>query len=151
MKTIISVIGFVALVLGTTHLAMAGAIRIDSVDVIPNQPLNTDLITFNISGQTGYIGSHVEYDQFLQDGTDLQLDLYFDIPMLPVVANWTYSKQIQPLGANNYTLEVRAFNYYNGLLQDTYITDFSVVPEPATFVFLAIGLPVVRAFLRRKS
>jgi hypothetical protein len=34
--------------------------------------------------------------------------------------------------------------------QDTYL-HINIIPEPATFVFFAIGLPVVRPFLRRKE
>ena len=147
MKKRIGIPIFLAVLFIFVCQVLAGAIRIDSDEVIPNQPLNTDLITFNISGVTGYIGSHVEYSQFLQNETALQLDLYFEIPMSPVVGNWTYPLQISSLEANNYTLEVRAFRYDSGTLQDTYTTEFTVTPEPGTFVLLAIGLPIIRGFL----
>ena len=59
--------------------ADATSVWIDSVDVIPEQPLETDIITFDISGRASSSPSEVEYDQFTQSGTLLQLDLYVDM------------------------------------------------------------------------
>ncbi len=64
---------------------------------------------------------------------------------------WDYSKQIQPLVAGTYSLEVRSFDIsiYSldyGTLQDTYTVDFTVIPEPASILLLAIGF----AFIRQK-
>ena len=128
----------------------ATAIWIDSVDVIPEQPLEIDIITFNIFGTASGRPSQVAYDEFSQDGTSLQLDLYVDVGMLPAFSDWTYSKQIQPLPPTTYSLTVSAFGNYSGTLQDTYTVDFSVVPEPCSLIFLGVGLPLLRFFSKRK-
>jgi hypothetical protein len=130
---------------------LAESIWINNVDLIPSQPSDSDLITFSISGTASNGGPYVVYDQFLQNGTSLQLDLYIEMGIIPVISPWTYSKQIQPLEKDNYSLEVRTFDYYYpGTIQDTYNIDFSVVPEPSTLSIFAFALPIFRYFLRRK-
>jgi len=125
----------------------AKAISIDDVNVIPIQPLQTDIITFDIFGIAGS-PSWVEYDQFSQDGISLLLDLHFDMGMLPVVSDWSYSRQIGALAPATYTLTVRAFAPdkipWNGALQDTYTTEFTVTPEPASVFLLGLGVLVIR-------
>jgi hypothetical protein len=126
----------------------AKSVSINSVDVIPNQPLNTDLITFNIVGGAATTPSWVEYDQFSQNGTSLQLDLYVDRGPYLEFSNWGYSKQIQPLLPGIYSIEVRAFDNWYGTLQDTRTVDFTVVPEPATLLLLGLGGLVLRKHRR---
>lgn len=129
----------IALTIMIFSTSTATAIWIDSVDVIPEQPLEIDIITFNIFGTASGSPSQVAYDEFSQDGTSLQLDLYVDVGIFPAFSNWTYPKQVGTLNAAAYSLEVRAFDNYYGTLQDTYTVDFTVVPEPATIVLLSIG------------
>ena len=129
----------------------AAAIWIDYVEVVPEEPLNIDIITFNIDGRAGGTPSQVAYDEFSQDGTSLQLDLYVDVGMSQAFSNWTYSKQIGMLNAGAYSLEVRAFDNYYNTLWDTYTVDFAVVPEPASFVLFGLGLLIVRPLSRRKG
>lgn len=125
---------------------------IDSVDVIPGQPLETDIITFDIAGRASSSPSEVEYDQFTQNGTSLQLDLYVDMGITTMISDWTYSKNISPLSAGTYTLEVRGFDYLLGTLQSTYpAVEFTVVPEPTTIALLGLGLLIVRPLSRRKE
>ncbi len=119
--------------------ALGVSVGIDSVNIIPNQPIETDIITFDISGWAATSPSWVEYDLFSQNGTSLQLDLYIDRGVHYSFSNWTYSKQISPLLPEIYNLQVRAFDYYDSTLQDTYNVDFTVVPEPSTIVLLGIG------------
>ena len=129
----------------------ATAIWIDSVDVIPEQPLEIDIITFDIFGTAGFSPSEVEHDEFYQNGTSLRLDLYFNITVLPAFSDWTHSKQIQPLPPETYTLQIRTFDNDYGTLWDTYTVDFTVVPEPVTFVLFGLGLLIVRPLSRRKK
>lgn len=131
--------------------AAATTVGIVNVDIFPQEPLETDIITFDIFGQASSGGSHVEYDQFTQNGTSLQLDLHVDMGIIPEISDWTHSKDISPLSAETYTLEVRAFDYQLGTLQDTYTVDFTVVPEPTTFALFGPGLLIVRPLSRRKG
>jgi len=117
----------------------ATSVWIDSVDVIPEQPLETDIITFDIVGRASSSPSEVAYDEFTQNGTSLQLDLYVNMGILTMISDWTYSKDISPLLTGTYTLEVRAFDNYDETLQDTYVFNFTVVPEPTTLLLLTLG------------
>lgn len=135
----------------TAFHGKAKAIWIDSVDVVPSQPLEIDVITFNIFGRSSARPSRVAYDQFSQDGTSLLLDLYITVGVLPAFSDWTYSKEIQQLSPATYSLEVRAFDNYYNMLWDTYTVDFTVVPEPCTLVIVGAALPFFRAFLQRKT
>ncbi|MDD5134600.1 MAG: PEP-CTERM sorting domain-containing protein [Phycisphaerae bacterium] len=134
-----------------TYQAAATYVGILDVNVIPSQPSNIDSIIFNISGGAARGGGHVEYDQFAQNGTSIQLNLYVDMGWTDTPSYWSYSKQIQPLSAETYTLAVNAF-YLDipDVIEDTHIVDFTVIPEPATVAILAIGLPVFRVLSRRK-
>ncbi len=117
-RKIVKIITLTIIMCFSTSAAIA--IGIDSVDVIPEQPLEIDIITFNIFGTASGRPSQVAYDQFAQDGTSLQLDLYVDVGMMPAFSDWTYSKQVGTLNAGAYSLEVSAFDNYSGTLQDTY-------------------------------
>lgn len=122
----------------------AAAIQIDSVDLAPEQPLEIDIITFNIFGTAGSSPSQVAYDEFSQEGTSLQLDLFVDVGGFPALSNWIYQKQAGTLNAGAYSLDVRAFDNYYGTLQDTYTVDFTVVPETSTGILMTIGVFVSR-------
>ncbi len=131
--------------------ASAKTFDILSVSVVPTQPLDTESITFNISGWASRMPSWVDYDLFSQNGTSLQLDLYVNQDISTYASNWDYSKQIQPLVPGIYSLEVRAFDHWTGspwygTVQDTYTVDFTVTPEPATIFLLGVG-----AILTRKN
>ncbi len=133
-----------AILLISAYQTSADQLDILGVDVVPTHPLDTDLITFNISGWAAGFNSVVDYDLFSQNGTSLQLDLYVNQTPERLESYWNYSKQIQPLPIGTYGLEVRAFDnsfVYGtpGALVDTYNVNFTVVPEPASAAMLAIG------------
>jgi len=149
MKTKIVII--MAFVIALTSTSTATTVWIDSVNVIPEQPLETDIITFDIVGRASSSPSEVGYDEYAQNGTSLQLDLYVDMGISTMISDWTYEKQIGTLNAGTYSLEVRAFDNYDDTLQ--YTSDpvyFTVVPEPTTFVLFSFGLLIVRPLSRRK-
>ncbi len=136
---------FAILLIFAGQASAFSSVVINSVIIEPGQPLNTELITFNISGWATQRPSWVDHDVYTPNGTSLQLDLYVDMESLHAESNWTYSKQIQPLAIGTYSLEVRAFDgrvghpFYN-TLQDTYETvNFTVVPDPATLFLLGLG------------
>ena len=153
MKQTIKILMVFAVLLVFAFQALAG-IGIDSVTVIPSQPSDIDLITFNIAGGASYSPSWVTYDLFSQNGTSLQLDLYVNYGFFTSPSTWDYSKQIQPLVPATYSLEVRAFDNqvgspFYGTLRDTYNIDFTVTPEPATICLLGLGVLLVRKRLVR--
>ncbi len=150
-KTWSTALFIVLLVFIYQPIAIGVTIQIDNVDIIPNQPLETDIITFNISGWAATSPSWVEHDLFSQNGTSLQLDLYIEMGAQYSLSNWTYSKQISPLPAEVYSLEVRAFDNYDSTLQDIYNVDFTVVPEPSMLTIFVLALPFFRNFPRRKT
>jgi len=129
--------------------ASAKTFDILSVDVVPTQPLDTDLITFSISGWAAHAPCFVDYEVYSPNGTSLRLDLYVDQSGGRYESYWNYSKQIQPLSLGIYNLEVKAFDNSfifgsPGTLQDTYNVSFTVVPEPATIVLLGLSLSFLR-------
>ncbi len=126
--------------------ALGGAIvGIDLVEIVPSLPTETDSITFEISGWASQRPSWVEYDAFSQNGSSLQLDLYVNAGDLYSYSDWTYSRPISPLPANTYTLEINSYDYDDNSLDETYIIEFTVVPEPASMAFLSVGLCILRA------
>jgi len=125
-------------------------IYIEDVDITPQVPTMLDIINIDVLGGASCSGSQVEYSEFSRNGTSLQLDLFVDVGILTIPSTWSHLKQVGPFDAESYSLTVRAFEYQDGTLKDTYTVDFPVVPEPCTLVFLTIGLPVLRAFSRRK-
>ncbi len=132
----------------------SATVGILSVDVVPSQPLDTDLITFNIFGVATHDSSWVDQDVFSQNGTSLQLDLYVDMGIGDMVDYWDFSKEIQPLAPGTYDLEVRAYDDcegspFYGTLQDTYTVNFTVVPEPASLFLLGLGIMLARKNLAR--
>lgn len=140
-KKILMIFAVLLVLVCQTAVNAAG---IMNVTVVPSQPLNTDLITFNISGIASSSPSSVAYDLFSQNGTLLRLDLYINEGVHDSISYWNYSKQIQPLSVNNYNLEVRAFDNYDGSLDDTYNADFTITPEPSTIALLCFALPIFR-------
>lgn len=138
IKRILKIFVLVVAMCQLNAIRATGAI--ESVDIIPSLPTEIDEITFNISGWSPTSPSYVEYDQFFEDGSSLQLDLYVNRGFLTATSEWTYSKQISTLPANTYTLELNEYDYYDNSLDHTYIFEFTVVPEPTTLVFFSIGL-----------
>ena len=129
----------------------ATVISIADVNIEPEEPLLYDIITISASGQTASMGNEVDHTEFSIVDMYLQLDLFFDLGELHIVGPWSYSEDIAPLDAGTYTLTVRAFDWPNGGLEDTYITSFTVVPEPATLVLLASGIMGIRVCRHRHS
>jgi hypothetical protein len=115
-------------------------IWIESVDIIPLQPAETDVITFDISGLAYQRPSWVDHNEFSQDGSSLQLDLYINKGDAYSFSEWTYSKLIPSLLADDYILEINAIDYDGNVLRDTYLFEFTVVPEPTSIAFLFCGL-----------
>ena len=153
MGIVAAVLVFVAFVC-VTNSAKA-TVSITDVYIMPEVPMVVDVITIFTSGSASQGSSWVDHTEFSMVDTSLQLDLFLDMGILFMASYWSYSEEISPLPAGTYTLTVRAFgpSYvppYYGDLEDTYTVDFTVVPEPSTFVILAAGLVSFRSRFRRK-
>ena len=145
------IVKIIALTIMIFSTSTATALWIDSVDVIPEQPLEIDIITLNVFLTAGSSPSQVAYDEFSQVGTSLQLDLFVDLGLFPTFVSWKYPRQIGTLNPGEYSLEVRAFDNYYGTLHDTHTVDFTVLPEPTTLLILCFGTAFVRQIRCKKS
>ena len=134
-----------------TELAGAESVSIIDVNIIPEEPSSDEIITISVLGWAANSGSSVEYGEFSMVDTSLQLDLHIEMGILLMPSIWSYAEEISPLPAETYSLTVRGFEYYSGTLEDTYVMDFTVVPEPATIWLLAAGMLAVRATKRNES
>ncbi len=151
MKTKTFLLIAVLLLAGVNRCYGTSLVIID-VNIIPQQPSTADAITFYISGVAAQRPSQVDpnYDQFTQNGTSLELDLLVHVGYMDEMSFWTYSKEIGTLSAETYTLTVKAFRYLSSEDPYIYTKEFTVTPEPGTLIFLTLGLPVFRIFMRRK-
>jgi hypothetical protein len=125
-------------------------VGIESVYIAPSFPTETDSITFDISGWASKTDSWVEYDEYFEDGSLLQLDLYVNTDPFTSSSEWTYSRPILTLPANTYTLELNAYDYQANLLRDTYLFEFTVIPEPTSLFLFGTGLYIIRIVSKRK-
>jgi len=123
--------------------ASANFASIEDVVVIPSQPLDIDVITLDISGSASSGGSHIVSSLFQQEENQLALDLTIDMGINPVISYWSHSEQIGTLVPGTYSTTVRLFFPYappGEELQDTYVTEFTVAPEPGTLAIFTLGI-----------
>ena len=149
MKTkFITIIASMALVSSVSGSPII--IHIEDVDITPQVPTILDIINIDVLGGASGSGSQVEYSEFSQNGTSLQLDLFVDVGELTIPSTWSYLEQVGPFDAESYILTVRAIEYQDLTLKDTYTIDFVVIPEPSSFFLFTIGALIIqRRKLRR--
>jgi len=138
-----------AMVLVSSASGSPIVIYIDDVDITPQVPTMLDIININVAGGASGADSHVEYSELSQNGTALQLDLFVDVGILTIPSTWSHLEQVGLFDAESYSLTVRAFEYQDGTLKDTYTRDFVVIPEPATLLLLALGSLISREYLHK--
>lgn len=132
------------------RIASGLEVIIDSVNVQPELPGISDIVNIEIDGTANYTPSWVDHYDYSQVLTSLDLDLYVDAGYFTAFSNWSHSQQIGTLAPGDYVLTVRAFNNDEGILRDTYVTQFTVVPEPTTLVLFGLGGLFAKNFINRK-
>ncbi len=149
MKTKIAMI-IAAMVLVSSASGSPIVIYIEDVDITPQVPSMWDMVNINVLGGASGSGSQVEYSEFSQNGTSLQLDLFVDVGILTIPSTWSHLEQVGPFAAESYSLTVHAFEYQDGTLKDTYTKDFVVTPEPSSVFLFGLGALIIqRRKLRR--
>ena len=124
-----------------TILLFVKTARANITDVYtdPIEPTNIDVITIVVSGVEGSGAVLITGSDFQMEGTSLELNISLDVGIFAVVTPWSHSEIIGTLPADSYDLTVHG--YYSGAFTgtDTYVTSFTVTPEPATIALLALG------------
>jgi hypothetical protein len=130
---------------------MAYGTHITSIDVAPANPVWPQPVRLLASGWEGYITNEFDHSLWRQEGSAIAWDLFFSGPDygLPVVWEWSFEQPVGTLPPGVYSLEVRTC--LSGLttpsspvLVDYRYKSFTVLPEPATLLLLALaGLAVM--------
>lgn len=116
---------------------------ITDVNIEPNLPTPLDAISIVTFGREANGPVFVTDTDFRRDGVLLELDISLDVGFLPAETPWSHSELIGTLPSGLYDLTVRTLE--QSVVTDTYSTSFEVVPEPITFLFLAIGILGIRS------
>jgi len=115
------------------------------VDIVPEVPTLTDVITIVTFGQEGSGPVAIDGSDFLINGTSLELDIYLNVGFSTVVTPWSHPEDIGTLPAGMYDLTVRTFVLPEITeIADTYSVTFDVVPEPATVCLFGLGGLILR-------
>ncbi len=117
-------------------VAGIGNASITDISIQPATPTFNDDISVLVSGVESSSMGIVD-SSLTVDNTSIELDIYLQEGMLPVVTPWTHSENIGMLAIGTYDLMVNTI--YAPDVSDTFTTSFEVVPEPATLLLLAMG------------
>ncbi len=129
--------------------SFCAAVSIDDVQISPDNPSIYDIITIETEGSIP--GGGIAFDEsiFAQDAYALQLDLYFTAQTgTQIPKPWFHNEEIGILSQGSYDLSVQSYRRISDMtdyiLQDTYSTNFEVIPEPASILLLLAGMPLLK-------
>ncbi len=123
---------------GVAGMAMAA---ITDVSIQPATPTFNDDISVLVSGvESGSMG--IVDSSLTMNDMSLELDIYIEQGVLPVVTPWTHSENIGMLPIGTYDLMVNTI--YAPDVTDTFTTSFEVVPEPTTLLLFLAGIPLLK-------
>ena len=133
----------VVLLLGVVD-TQAAIVSISDVQVDPEEPSLSDIITFDVFGGFSHAGVTFTESQFSTNAFSLELDLFFTEGFGPLIpTGWSHSEEIGTLSAGTYDLTTQAYwrssPGYEYILHDTFPLEFEVVPEPATILLFSLG------------
>jgi len=129
----------VCLAMGT----MTAQAVITDVSVLPENPTDIDLISILVTGEEGSGGVTITDAIFTLDDDLLTLDISLDIGNILIVTPWDYTYDIGLLPEGIYDLTVNSLVPVDPTLNDTFMTAFEVVPEPATAFLFGSGVVFV--------
>ena len=118
---------------------------ITDVSVLPGNPTDIDLISILVSGEEGSGPVLITDAVFDLDSFDITLDLTLEAGLSPVITPWDYTYDVVLLSLGTYGLTVNSLVPSMPTQNDTYITSFEVVPEPATVLLLGLGGLILRS------
>lgn len=136
----LGIVFVVILMMGTDSVKAT----ITDVSILPEEPTIIDPLTIAVSGVEDAGPISITGSNFLMEDSSLELDIFISMDFFFETTPWSHSEIIGTLPADYYNLTVNA--HYSGPYTgtDTYLTSFTVVPEPATALLLAIGMVQIR-------
>lgn len=140
---------FIVFLLTFTRVSNA-LVHIDSVIINPPSPGPLETISVVTDGWSGTNFIGVDYTDFLQIDHSLELDIYCSVGLLTIVDSFHHTELLETFSPGDYDLTVRTFSSLGGNpyeYGDTFVTSFTVIPEPTTFLLLGFGA----VMLRRKT
>ena len=148
MKRFLALTAFMVILICPVKAVRGGPVTIWDVYTDPMEPTNIEVITINVSGSGVSSAAWIDGSDFQIEGTSLGLDVFVRLGQYGVPSVWSHSEVIGTLPADFYDLTVRAYSYSQLTktyeLSDTYLTGFTVVPEPATLLLLGFGAVMLK-------
>ena len=140
MRKLILII--IVLLIGAIIIPLQASIT--DVTIQPETPITTDLISILVSGEESSGPVQITDSVYDLDSFDITLDLTLEAGLSPVITPWDYTYDVGLLSEGIYGLTVNTLVPSMPSRNDTYITSFEVVPEPATVLFFGLGMFLLR-------
>ena len=116
--------------------------------ITPEFPTVSDDMTIFVEGIEGSGPVNIYDTHFTMNGTSLTLDLYIETGFLTVITYWNHPENIGTLPSAQYDLNVNEYLLSN--LIDTYPISFTVIPEPASILFISSGFLAILRYSRKR-
>ena len=124
-------------------VAGMGMASITDVEILPETLTIYDSLNILVSGVENF-SINISDSLLTVDNTSIELDIYLQEGMLPVVTQWSHSEELGLLSIGIYDLTVNTINEMEPDFDDTYYTSFEVIPEPTTALLLGSAFIILR-------
>jgi hypothetical protein len=118
--------------------------EITGVTIFPENPLETDLISFDIFGTQPTGSVTVTDTAYSISENEITMDLFLNVGFAQWATPWDYTYDVGLLSAGTYDLTVNTIIADHPSANDTFTTSFEVIPEPTTFLLVGTGLYGIR-------